>query len=116
MRLVRVVIHSLVHPVPMSVRRADSGHPPPRVSQLPERMPDLGGASCTDHPYVPPSAWTGASHRDQALAKAVCGTCVVLRQCRKWALGPSAISMSGILGGLSAAERRQARHDREVAR
>jgi hypothetical protein len=79
-------------------------------------MPDLGGASCVSHAYVPASAWTGASHRGQALAKAVCGTCPAMKECRKWALGPSAISMSGILGGLSAAERRQARHDREVAR
>ncbi len=102
----------------MSIRRADSAHPPHRIPQLPGKMPDLDGASCLDHPYVSPDAWTGAreSYRDRELARAVCLGCPVMERCREFGTGPVGAALNGILGGLSASERRQIRHDREVAR
>jgi len=98
------------------MRSADPGHPAPRIPELAERLPVLDGASCLDHPYVSPDAWTGgASHRDRMLAKIICTTCPVLSACRAWALGPSGTVMPGIIGGMTEAERRQVRYDRRAA-
>jgi Transcription factor WhiB len=101
----------------MTSKTADPKHPPPVVHPLAEQLPDLDNAACVDHPYASPHFWTGgASWRNQQLAKAICKNCVVLAACRTWALGPSGTVMPGVLGGLSASERRQIRHDRKVAR
>jgi len=104
--------------VAMSVRKADSAHPPPRVTALPGRLPDLSDGACIDHPYLSENAWTGAraSYRDRELARAVCGGCAVLSACREWGTGPVGGIVNGIIGGLSGSERRQIRRQRQVAR
>jgi len=58
-------------------------------------------ASCIEHPEL---SWFLERGEDPAPAKAVCSTCLVLGECRSWALaqGPALV---GIWGGLSARER-----------
>jgi hypothetical protein len=100
----------------VALRSADPEHPPPHIPELAEPLPDLDGAACIDHPYLSPDAWTGgAPYADQMLAKAICRACPVLKACRSWALGPSGMNMTGIIGGLSEGDRRQIRRQRQSA-
>jgi WhiB family redox-sensing transcriptional regulator len=62
-------------------------------------------AACVEHPEL---AWFPAQGEDTAAAKAVCSTCLVVGECRSWALaqGPQ---LHGLWGGLSGLERKRRR-------
>jgi len=62
-------------------------------------------ASCLEHPEL---SWFPDKADDTTAAKAVCSGCLVVAECRTWALaqGPALV---GIWGGLSARARLQRR-------
>jgi len=62
-------------------------------------------ASCKEHPEL---TWFPERGEDLTAAKAVCCGCLVVGECRSWALaqGPG---LEGIWGGLSGQERRRRR-------
>jgi len=59
-------------------------------------------ASCKEHPEL---TWFPSKGDDTSAALAVCQTCLVVAECRSWALaqGPG---LQGIWGGLSGQQRR----------
>lgn len=59
-------------------------------------------AACHEHPEL---TWFPAKGEDQTAAKAVCSGCLVLAECRAWALQQGA-GLVGIWGGLSGREGR----------
>lgn len=75
-----------------------------------QAMPDLSAGACTvgdPESFFPP----GSSYiylREIEAAKAVCRSCVVLDDCREWAIA-SEEAEHGIWGGLSEDERRALR-------
>ncbi|MEJ7765022.1 MAG: WhiB family transcriptional regulator [Acidimicrobiales bacterium] len=62
-------------------------------------------ALCREYPLV---SWFVEKGETTATAKRICGRCLVLTDCRRWALeqGPE---LAGVFGGLSARERAQLR-------
>lgn len=62
-------------------------------------------AACREHPEV---TWFSTHSSHQREAKEICGSCLVLEECRSWALsqGPTLV---GVWGGLSTRERRRQR-------
>lgn len=74
------------------------------------RTPFSARAACRDHRAV---SWFPALGEPAAPAKAICGTCPVLSDCRAYALADP--SLVGVWGATTPAERRQLRHgDRGV--
>lgn len=68
-------------------------------------------AACREHPEV---TWFSTNSSHQREAKAICQGCLVLEECRSWALsqGPGLV---GVWGGLSTRERRRRRRQRSAA-
>lgn len=62
-------------------------------------------AACREHPEI---SWFSTQYIDQREAKTVCARCLVLEECRSWALaqGPELV---GVWGGMATSERRRAR-------
>lgn len=62
-------------------------------------------AACREHPEV---TWFSNHSSHQRRAKEICRSCLVLDECRAWALsqGPTLV---GVWGGLSTRERRRRR-------
>lgn len=61
--------------------------------------------------FFPPRSTKGETTRRIAEAKAICGTCPLIDQCRSWALAQSPEKLDGIWGGTTHSERRK-RHER----
>jgi WhiB family redox-sensing transcriptional regulator len=80
------------------------------VSQLLELL-DAGrpawhrDAACREHPEV---TWFPGLGQDVRPAKRVCADCLVLSECRSWAIDEGT-DLAGIFGGLSDRERRAVR-------
>ncbi|GAA3751916.1 WhiB family transcriptional regulator [Salinactinospora qingdaonensis] len=60
-----------------------------------------------------PVTTTGTGENDAALAKAICRTCVVQRECLRWAL--RAGEAHGVWGGTTPEERRSMRRELAIA-
>lgn len=65
-----------------------------------------GTQACAAAPPAAAAAFAAAPGADPALAKTLCGTCNFLAECRAYAL---IADVSGVWGGLDAADRDQAR-------
>jgi WhiB family redox-sensing transcriptional regulator len=59
-------------------------------------------AACREHPEV---SWFSSRGGDQREAKAICKGCLVLDDCRSWALAQDPW-LAGVWGGMTARERR----------
>ncbi len=68
-------------------------------------------ALCKEYPDVP---WFPRRGEDRRPALAVCGRCLVLNECRQWALHDPHAPSHGIVGGLSEQARRNARRARRA--
>lgn len=62
-------------------------------------------AACREHPEL---TWFPERGEDSSAAKAVCRKCLVLGECRSWALAQGA-ELQGLWGGLSGLERKKRR-------
>ena len=62
-------------------------------------------AACREHREL---SWFPAKGDDMTAARAVCSGCLVLCECRSWALAQGA-ELQGLWGGLSGQERRRRR-------
>ncbi len=69
-------------------------------------------AACKEAPLS--VAWFAARGQSEAPAKAVCSTCLVLEECRTWALEHDG-SLQGVFGGLNQRERAQLRREQKAA-
>ena len=72
------------------------------VATRPSWMRD---ALCQEHPEV---SWFVDRGESSAPAKAICGRCLVMVECRSWALEQGA-ELAGIWGGTTAQQRRKMR-------
>lgn len=70
-------------------------------------VPLLEGAACRRHPN--PDLWFSVSPGDRATARAICRSCPELEPCRAWALAQPVCGQTGIVAGMSAAERKAGR-------
>jgi len=59
-------------------------------------------AACREHPEL---TWFPERGEDATAARAVCSTCLVLGECRSWALAQGG-GLVGLWGGLSGQERK----------
>lgn len=97
-------------------RDANGREDPPSLTELihwiarprPVWMRD---AACREHPEV---NFFPARGEDRRPALAVCGRCLVLNECRQWALHDPHAPSHGIVGGLSEQARRNARRARRA--
>ncbi len=97
--------------MPASVRQAQADRYDPTAVDLlvdllaRERPAFHADAACREHPEV---SWFPELGEDGRTAKAICAGCLVLGECRSWALeqGPGLV---GVFGGLSSRERQQRR-------
>jgi len=62
-------------------------------------------AACREHPEL---SWFPAQGEDSSAARAVCSGCLVVGECRSWALAQGG-GLVGLWGGLSDRERRRRR-------
>ena len=62
-------------------------------------------AACREHPQLD---WFSNHHLDQREAKAVCSGCLVLDECRTWAMAQGN-ELVGVWGGMATSERRRRR-------
>lgn len=71
-------------------------------------MPDLQGASCSELPPFVVDKYFECSVRYEplraAVAKAICNNCVVLSECRDWALNRPSPTRHGVIAGESASQ------------
>lgn len=76
-------------------------------------MRSLEGASCADLPAFVIDKYFNANVGTQPFlartARAICGHCVVLQECREEALNMPHLQKGGVIGGVAAAEIRRAR-------
>jgi WhiB family redox-sensing transcriptional regulator len=77
----------------------------PTLDELLDRPAWHADAACKEHPRT---TWFPERGKDARRAIEVCGRCLVLDECRTWALGQPD-DPAGIWGGLSGRERRRLR-------
>jgi len=76
-------------------------------------VPDLEGAACVSSTMLPADAWSQPADSDLGQAAMfICAGCPVLDPCRSWAVDLGR-HQDGIIGGMSASERRREHARRE---
>ena len=93
---------SIQHSLAEGVDRNEPGVASALLDLLTHRPAFHADAACVEHPEL---TWFPPRGADLGPVKAVCASCLVLAECRTWALaqGPQ---LAGVWGGLSDRERR----------
>lgn len=98
----------LAMPLTKAERLADLAQD--RAIMMQQPLPVFERAACHDHPELPPGAWDGgdstAGNPLAARAIGACCSCPELLACRAYALSQPADQQFGILGGMTAPQRR----------